>query len=171
MLRPPRDVAGVSAGPTADAVKPERLPPHRFPRTARVRARCDFDRVFKAGRRAGLPILALHWHRPDDASVARLGLAVSRKVDPHAVGRNRIKRCLREAFRQSRAGLAPGDYVIVARPAARSADRAALVAAFHDLLRRARALPAPVPAGTLAPASPTPPADAHPAPPAEPACP
>lgn len=143
----------------------------RFPRSARVRARCDFDRVFKAGRRAGLPILALHWHRADDAGGPRLGLAVSRKVDPHAVGRNRIKRTLREAFRHLRGELAPGDYVIVARPGAAAADRAALVAAFHDLLRRARALPGAAPAGTLAPASPPPPADASDTPPAEPACP
>lgn len=145
---------------------------HRFPRHARVRARCDFDRVFKAGRRAGLPILALHWHRPDDeAPIARLGLAVSRKVDPHAVGRNRIKRTLREAFRRLRGELAPGDYVLVARPGAAAASREALVAAFLDLLRRARALPGAAPVGTLAPASPPPPADASKTPPAEPACP
>lgn len=152
-------------------MKPDPVTSHRFPRTARVRARCDFDRVFKAGRRAGLPILALHWHRADTDVDARLGLAVSRKVDPHAVGRNRIKRCLREAFRASRAEIAPGDYVVVARPGAAQADRAALVAAFDDLLRRARALPTAGPAVTLAPALPTPPADAPPAPPAEPACP
>ena len=144
---------------------------HRFPRTARVRARCDFDRVFKAGRRVGLPSLALHWHRPDGFDGVRLGLAVSRKVDPHAVGRNRIKRCLREAFRRLRADLAPGDYVVVARPGAAAHDAAALASAFRNLLRRAGALPPEGPAGTLAPASPTPPADAPPAPPAEPACP
>ncbi len=112
----------------------------RFPRSARVRARGDFDRVFKAGRRAGLPVLALHWHRTGTEPGARLGLAVSRKVDPHAVGRNRIKRCLREAFRHLRDALAPGDYVVVARPGAAAQDSAALVAAFHDLLRRAGAL-------------------------------
>jgi ribonuclease P protein component len=143
---------------------------HRFPRDARVRARCDFDRVFKDGRRAGLPILALHWHRTDAEPGTRLGLAVSRKVDKRAVGRVRIKRILREAFRHVRAELAPGDYVVVARPAAAAADRTALVDAFHQLLRKARALPAPAHAGTLAPASPTPPADAPKAPPAEPAC-
>lgn len=148
---------------------------HRFPRAARVRARGDFDRVFKDGRRAGLPILALHWHRIGSEPGARLGLAVSRKVDPHAVGRNRIKRCLREAFRRVRAELVPGDYVIVARPGAARHDAESLQAAFADLLRRAgalpRALPDAGPAGTLPPPSPTPPADASPTPPAEPACP
>ena len=73
---------------------------------ARVRARAEFDRVFADGRRTSDPLFALHWLR-DDAP-ARLGLAVSRKVDPHAVGRNRIKRVLRDAFRQQRADLPSG---------------------------------------------------------------
>ena len=71
-----------------------------FPRTARVRAKADFDRVFEAGKRTADPLLALH--RLDDGAPSRLGLAVSRKVDPHAVGRNRIKRVLRDAFRRAR---------------------------------------------------------------------
>ena len=124
----------------------------RFPRSARVRTRADFDRVFKGGRRAGLPVLALHWTQ-DDAIAQRLGLAVSRKVDPHAVGRNRIKRQLRDEFRRLRATLAPGDYVVVARPGASQRSGLELRAAFHDLLRRARALPASAPAGTMPPPS------------------
>ena len=57
--------------------------------------------------------MTLHWLKGD--SPARLGLAVSRKVDTHAVGRNRIKRVLRDATRHLRAGMAGGDYVVVAR--------------------------------------------------------
>lgn len=134
------------------------------PPSARVRTRADFDRVFKDGRRTGLPFLALHW-RGDAAGNARLGLAVSRKVDPHAVGRNRIKRQLREAFRHMRGELPPGDYVLVARPGAAQRDGLELRAAFLDLLRRARALPAPAPAGTMPPppSSPSADADARPA--------
>lgn len=136
----------------------------RFPRSARVRTRADFDRVFKGGRRAGLPVLALHWTQ-DDAIAPRLGLAVSRKVDPHAVGRNRIKRQLRDAFRHLRSELPPGDYVVVARPGAAQRDGLELRAAFLDLLRRARALPAPAPVGTMPPPPPPPSAgaDARPA--------
>ncbi|MGY4514602.1 ribonuclease P protein component [Lysobacter sp. HA18] len=124
----------------------------RFPRSARVRTRADFDRVFKDGRRTGLPVLALHWNR-DDMIAPRLGLAVSRKVDPNAVGRNRIKRQIRDEFRRLRSTLAPGDYVIVARPGAAQRSGLELRAAFLDLLRRARALPAPPPAGTMPPPS------------------
>ena len=136
-----------------------------FPRTARVRARADFDRIFQQGRRTGQPFLALHWHAtptdPDPArpmppatGTARLGLAVSRKVDKKAVGRNRIKRCLREAFRHARDGLRAGDYVVVARPGASARSALEIRAAFHDLLRRAGALPPADPAGTMPPSLP-----------------
>ena len=121
-----------------------------LPRSARVRTRADYDRVFGDGRRNADPLLSLHWLRSD--APARLGLAVSRKVDPHAVGRNRIKRILRAEFRQLRMTLPTGDYVLVARPAARTCDAAALRAAFSSLLRRAGALP-PAQAGGTMPAA------------------
>ncbi len=126
---------------------------NRFPRHARVRARPDFDRIFQHGRRVALPVLALHWQSGDGEP--RLGLAVSRKVDPHAVGRNRIKRALREYFRHIRGELAPGDYVVVARPGAARRSGAELVEALQGLLRRAGALPAPAAVGTMPPAPPS----------------
>lgn len=113
----------------------------RFPRQARVRARGEFDAVFKAARRTSDPLLSLHW-LPGDGP-ARLGLAVSRKVDPHAVGRNRIKRALREQFRKLRTRLAHGDYVCVARAPAANADGHTLRATLVSVLQRAGALPPP----------------------------
>lgn len=135
----------------------------RFPRQARVRARADFDRIFRDGRRVALPALALHWL--GDGQPARLGLAVSRKVDPRAVGRNRIKRILRDAFRHLRPTLADGAYVLVARPAAATATPGMLREAFHQLLRRAGALPPPAAEVTM------PPADSRPASPPSPSTP
>ena len=135
----------------------------RFPRQARVRARADFDRSFRDGRRVALPALALHWL--GDGQPARLGLAVSRKVDARAVGRNRIKRILREAFRHLRPTLADGAYVLVARAPAAAATPAALREAFHQLLRRAGALPPPAAEVTM------PPADSRPASPSSPSTP
>jgi ribonuclease P protein component len=127
----------------------------RFGRPARVRAKAEFARVFEAGRRTADPLLALH--RLDDGAPPRLGLAVSRKVDPHAVGRNRIKRVLRDAFRHARVALGSGAYVVVARPAAARADNAALREAFGRVLQRAGALPASAVAGTMRAACPPPP--------------
>ena len=129
-------------------------PRARFPRSARVRLRAEYTAVFEQGRRSGDSLLGLHW--VPGPQPARLGLAVSRKVDPHAVGRNRIKRVLRDAFRRARGELGNGAFVIVARPAAARADNAALREAFLRLLQRAGALPALAAAGTMRPACPPP---------------
>ena len=72
-----------------------------------------------------------------------MGLAVSRKVDKNAVGRNRIKRVLRDTFRRLRGQVAAGDFVVVARPPARQASGPELVAAFQGLLQRSGALAPP----------------------------
>lgn len=121
-----------------------------FPRHARVRARADYARVFEQARRTSDPLLSLHWLAGD--APARLGLAVSRKVDTRAVVRNRIKRQLREQFRLLRATLAGGDYVVVARPPAAKASAGQLRDSFHRTLVRAGALPAPAAGGTMPPA-------------------
>jgi ribonuclease P protein component len=118
-----------------------------LPRSTRVRTSADFDRVFSDGRRNADPLMSLHWLRSD--TPARLGLAVSRKVDPRAVGRNRIKRVLRAEFRKLRLQLPNGDFVFVVRPAARTCEADALRTAFSALLRRAGALPPAMPGGTM----------------------
>lgn len=116
--------------------------PARFPKTARVRLRAQYARVFETARRIHHPLLSLHAARPVEGSPPRLGLAVSRKVDARAVGRNRIKRVLRDTFRHAQGALAAGDYVVVAKPAAAQADNPALAAALIEVLKRAGALPA-----------------------------
>jgi ribonuclease P protein component len=112
-----------------------------------VRSRAEFTQVFDGARRIAHPQLSLHWL--DDGQPARLGLAVSRKVDPHAVGRNRIKRALREAFRHVRTQLPPGAYVVVVRPAARDIPGTALRTVFLGVLQRAGALPPMASPGTM----------------------
>lgn len=49
---------------------------------------------------------------------ARLGLAISKKQARRAVDRNRLKRVVRETFRQHRARLPGTDIVVLARAAA-----------------------------------------------------
>ena len=125
-----------------------RAPGAGFAVSARIRNRAGYDRVFAEGQRHGHPLMVLHV-LPGVTSEARLGLAVSRKVDPRAVGRNRIKRVLREHFRRLRCRLMPADVVMVARPAARDATPTQLRDAFERLLRKAGALPPSPPPGTM----------------------
>lgn len=71
---------------------------------------------------------------------ARVGLAISKKVDKRAVVRNRIKRQVRESFRQHLQELPPADFVVMANAAAADASgariRDSLNAHWQRLARR-----------------------------------
>ena len=127
--------------------------PKSFPPSARLRASAEFQAVFKGARRLSSPQLKLHAHVRADATVPRLGVAVSKKVDKRAVGRNRIKRLARELFRHEREQLPPGDYVLIAQPGASKLGNDELRAQFLQLLERARSLKPAPPPGTM-PATP-----------------
>ena len=104
----------------------------------------DFDDVYRRGTSASTRYLVLHWFpREDDGEGdPRLGLAVPRAVGS-AVVRNRMKRQLREAWRQVLHGVPAGhDYVLVARPGlaepAQSRGQEWLVAELGEALERVR---------------------------------
>lgn len=127
--------------------------PSPFPPSARLRASAEFQAVFKAGRRLSSPHLKLHAHVRAEATAPRLGVAVSKKVDKRAVGRNRIKRLAREVFRGQCGTLPAGDYVLIAQPGAAKLESGELQAQLLHLLERARSLKPAPPPGTM-PASP-----------------
>lgn len=72
------------------------------------------------------------------AEEPRLGLAISARAVPLAVGRNRIKRLARETFRTRRAELPAADLVLQARGGAAGAKVAELRAALERLWSRVR---------------------------------
>jgi ribonuclease P protein component len=122
-----------------------------FPPEARLRASAEFKAVFEAGRRLSSANLRLFALPRAEATVPRLGVAVSKKVDKRAVGRNRIKRVMRECFRRERPTLPPGDYVLIAQPGSKTVENLALRAQFLQLLERARSLKPVPPPGTMPP--------------------
>lgn len=69
---------------------------------------------------------------PNQLPQARLGITVSRKVSSRAVQRNRIKRQVRESFRQHRQMLCGVDLVVIARPQAAHSDNKTLKAALQQ---------------------------------------
>jgi ribonuclease P protein component len=78
----------------------------------------DFDTVYRHGTSASTRYLTLHWfpREEDPEGDPRLGLAVPRSVGT-AVVRNRVKRVLRDAWRELLPQVPHGkDYVLVARP-------------------------------------------------------
>lgn len=92
-----------------------------FPGQVRLRQPPEFKRVFAKGRRQHdeyftLVVLNNSLNHP------RIGLTVSRRAARFAVQRNRIKRVIRESFRQQQAHLPALDIVIMAKPAVVQAD-------------------------------------------------
>ncbi|MEE8482375.1 MAG: ribonuclease P protein component [Acidiferrobacterales bacterium] len=101
----------------------------------RLKSRPQFDRVFnnKCGfRDKYFAVYAC----PNNEQTPRLGLVVSRRVSTRAVDRNRIKRQIRENFRQSVAELKNLDYVVVARNAVLKETGAALHASLQQHWKR-----------------------------------
>ena len=88
----------------------------KLPKAARVRRRREFLAVQERGARlfAG-EVLVLA--KGAGADRARIGITVSSKV-ANAVERNRVKRWVREAFREIQAELPPVDLVVIARAGA-----------------------------------------------------
>jgi ribonuclease P protein component len=111
----------------------------RLTKAARLLRRREFLAVQERGARlhAGrYVVLGL----PNECGHARLGITVSSKV-ANAVGRNRVKRWVREAFRAIASELPPVDLVVIGRAAAEPGGldgaRSALAAAARALAGRA----------------------------------
>lgn len=84
--------------------------PFAFGRNLKMRKTDEFSSVFRfrcVGGGPGLDVLAA----PNGQEHARLGLIVPKKIIATAVGRNRIKRLLREAFRLHQAELVGLDVI------------------------------------------------------------
>ena len=80
----------------------------------RIQTSGEFERVKRHGKRYRTDCLRINY-LPTDREFSRLGLVVSRRHG-NAVVRNRIKRLMREAFRQVKHDL-PAIYDIVLLPA------------------------------------------------------
>ncbi len=86
-----------------------------FPKKRRLVSNVQFKAVLERGRRAGNSVLTLY-AAENDCGYPRLGISVG-KSSGHAVARNRLKRLLREAFRQNQDRIPQSfDYVLMISP-------------------------------------------------------
>lgn len=84
----------------------------RFTKTQRLLTKSSYDRVFSQAKKLTTPEFIL-LYRENALGYSRLGLAISKKSLAKAHDRNRIKRLIRESFRQTQ--LPNIDLVILAK--------------------------------------------------------
>jgi ribonuclease P protein component len=113
--RHPRRACGVAQSPGArpPATRAVAAGSERFGLGAarRLTQKAQFERLLREGRRKRVAGYTFYLQQRD-AGGPRLGLLVTRKHAARATGRNRIKRCIREAFRLEQGGLGPLDVLV-----------------------------------------------------------
>lgn len=109
------------------------MPAARFGKRVRLLHAAEFDAVFKKGRRisAGMFVAMV---ANNELGFARVGFALSKKHAPLSVQRNRVRRLLRERFRNDQQQLAAVDLVLMLRGKL-PAPAAALTSATQDFWR------------------------------------
>jgi ribonuclease P protein component len=90
-----------------------------------VRKSADYQAVFASSKRSVDDFFTI-LYRSSESTAARLGLAISAKRVRTAVGRNRLRRLVRETFRLSQSRLVGLEIVAIPRDQATKADNATL---------------------------------------------
>jgi ribonuclease P protein component len=82
-----------------------------FGKDKRIRSSVEFEALMRGGTRRSLQGFTFFFSRRP-AGPPRLGILISRKHAALATDRNRIKRCIREAFRQEQGELGALDLLV-----------------------------------------------------------
>ncbi len=117
----------------------------RWPASERLKVRADFLRASGGGHKVHSARFLFLVLSRGDGGPSRLGITVTRKV-ANAVGRNRIKRVVREVFRRNRVLFPAGcDVVVIAKDRAPGLayedTRAEIETTSRSLFRASRSAP------------------------------
>lgn len=108
-------------------------------RGQRLTGKRDFAAVYTGGKAYVHKLLVLKVRKKDGGQAARFGFSTSAKLGK-AVVRNRMKRLLRESVHSLAGSVKESgfDAILIARPAARTANFAEIKEAVEELLQKAR---------------------------------
>lgn len=99
----------------------------------KLAGRSAFEPLLRIGQRRSLSGYTFYLKRRAEGP-PRLGILVSRRHAAHATERNRIKRCIREAFRLEQARIGPLDVLV--RPPYGVRGSAAMLVQLRELFTR-----------------------------------
>lgn len=103
----------------------------RFRRAQRLADKHSISRVFSKAKRSRDKMFTV-LYRPNGNNEPRLGLAIGKKNCRLSTSRNRLKRVVRESFRQRRQQLGGVDIVVLNQPAAATASNRDLFASLDS---------------------------------------
>ena len=89
-------------------------PDSSFSKDVRIRRNSEFKEVFEKGIRIQTPHFKV-LYSPNNLGFPRIGVIVGKKTSLNAVGRNRIKRIVREVFRKNKVSFDSFVVVIIAK--------------------------------------------------------
>lgn len=137
-----RDVTASPLRPTAKVTISKRA--FSFPPELRLKKKSDFAVVQDAAKAPGSKLYAKHFLilvAPSSRECSRLGITVTTKVEKRAVGRNYLKRCIREVFRLHHDKLkSKVDLIVIARNDSQTLDFEAIERELIGALRNGRLL-------------------------------
>jgi len=103
-----------------------------FPKSLRLLDSKSYTSVFNNAQKIGGRFL-LFLYRENAITTPRLGIVVAKKNVRRAVGRNRVKRLIRESFRLHQHEIMPCDIVVLAMKGVEALSNAEI---FDDLEKR-----------------------------------
>ena len=111
-----------------------------FSRRHRFTVQGSFGAILRNSRKLRSPHAVLHV-APGSSGSSRLGVALTRRVLPSAVDRNRVKRSIREVFRRHRIRNAGLDLVVMLRAPVEMSYRREVVDEIRGLFDQAAQRP------------------------------
>ena len=111
---------------------------HQFTRDQRLLTSADFQRVFDNPLKSADSFFTVLAKKNPDGVYSRIGLAIAKKQLKRAVDRNRIKRLIRETFRQESSldGYAI-DFIVMTRHSVRARTNTELQQSLQQLFAQA----------------------------------
>jgi ribonuclease P protein component len=111
---------------------------HQFTRDQRLLTSADFQRVFDNPLKSADSFFTVLSKKRLEGTYSRLGLAIAKKQLRRAVDRNRIKRLIRETFRQEPSlEEQPIDFIVMTRHSVRAKTNAELQQSLQQLFVQA----------------------------------
>jgi len=83
-----------------------------LPKKDRISLKSEFEDIKQDGKRFSTQLFTLVFLK---ASESKFGVIITKKVEPKAVKRNRLKRIVFESFRINKGKLKPGKYLLLCK--------------------------------------------------------